>query len=151
MPRLHTFGGLKLTGLDGSGTVQRSRLALLAVLATAGERGIAREKLLALFWPDRAPEQARNALNQAVFVLRRDLGEDAIAADAGSLGINRRKIESDIADFDDALERKNWETAARLHVGPFLDGVSLREAPELEHWIDQERTRVLEGFRTAVT
>ena len=45
--RLHTFGGLGL--MDGTEVVasQRHRLALLALLAVAGERGCTRDKLMA--------------------------------------------------------------------------------------------------------
>jgi len=51
--RLSTFGGLSLTGESGPVTgaaTQRRKLALLAVLATGGERGVSRDRLLALFW-----------------------------------------------------------------------------------------------------
>src|SRR5438045_6726160 len=53
MLRLETFGGLRLT-FDGREHVQpRMRLALLARLAAAGHQGLARDEVLACFWPDR--------------------------------------------------------------------------------------------------
>ena len=60
--RLRTFGGLSLTGESGPVTgaaTQRRKLALLAVLATGRERGVSRDRLLALFWPERDAEHAR--------------------------------------------------------------------------------------------
>ena len=55
---------------------QPRRLAVLALLARAGRPGITREKILALLWPDEPEERARRSLNQAVYSLRRDLGDD---------------------------------------------------------------------------
>jgi DNA-binding SARP family transcriptional activator len=55
MLRLHTFGSCLLTW-DGprvdalSG--QRMALALLAVLAAAGEHGVSRDTLLSYLWPE---------------------------------------------------------------------------------------------------
>ena len=64
--RLSTFGGLSLTGESGPVTgaaTQRRKLALLAVLATGGERGVSRDRLLALFWPDSNAEHARHVID----------------------------------------------------------------------------------------
>ena len=58
---------------------QPRRLPVLALLARAGRPGITREKILMLLWPDEPEERARRSLNQAVYSLRRDLGdEDAL-------------------------------------------------------------------------
>ena len=76
MPRLITLGGLSVrNGTVANGLANpRSRLAILAVLAVAGDRGVRREKLAAMFWPESDDEKARNALRQALFTLKRDLG-----------------------------------------------------------------------------
>ena len=65
MFRLGSFGGLILT--DAAGEVvmpQRRRLALLALLATAGERGLSRDKVLGYLWSESSSENARHALEQ---------------------------------------------------------------------------------------
>ncbi|MFN2564352.1 MAG: winged helix-turn-helix domain-containing protein, partial [Gemmatimonadaceae bacterium] len=75
--RLRTFGGISVDGAPqalGGAATQRRPLALLALLAAAGDRGISRERLLALLWPESNTEQARNALRQTLYALRRDLG-----------------------------------------------------------------------------
>ncbi|HKH91466.1 MAG TPA: hypothetical protein VKA54_06670, partial [Gemmatimonadaceae bacterium] len=80
MIRIETFGGLSVRGADGrplSGAVaQPRRMAVLAVLARAGDRGMARERLVALLWPDADEDRARNNLAQALYALRRDMGDD---------------------------------------------------------------------------
>src|SRR5437763_1555262 len=56
------------------------RAALLAYLAAAIPRGPhRRDTLLALFWPESDAPHARAALNQALYVLRSALGDEAIA------------------------------------------------------------------------
>ena len=53
MFRLQTFGGLALTDPAGSPLpVQRRRLAILALLAAAGEAGLRRDKLIARLWSE---------------------------------------------------------------------------------------------------
>ena len=63
MLRLRTFGGLSLEGVDGQLTgraVQPRRLALLTLLAATNHgRGISRDTLQALLWPDSDAEHAR--------------------------------------------------------------------------------------------
>src|SRR6266550_65465 len=146
--RLKTFGGLALAGARGpmTGTVtQRRKLALLAVLATGREHGVSRDRLLALFWPERDAEHARHALTQALWALRHELRSDELLLGTADLRLNPALIESDVAAFEDALERGELERAAGLYTGPFLDAVHLDhgdEAPEFERWADAERTRL---------
>ena len=59
MLRLNTFGGLVLQQdgqLHTGPASQRRRLALLAVVAAAGARGVSRDKLLTLLWPESEAE-----------------------------------------------------------------------------------------------
>ncbi|MGH7461638.1 MAG: winged helix-turn-helix domain-containing protein, partial [Longimicrobiales bacterium] len=78
MLRLRTFGGLSIER-DGHVieqlSAQRKALAILAVLAAAPPAGVSRDKLLAMFWPERDADRARGALKQLLHVLRRELGE----------------------------------------------------------------------------
>ena len=58
---------------------QPKRLALLLYLTLASPRGLQRrDRLLALFWPEQEESRARNALSQALHVLRRGLGEEVL-------------------------------------------------------------------------
>jgi DNA-binding SARP family transcriptional activator len=62
MLRVHTFGGLTLTVEDAPVTgvlTQRRRLALLALLAVAGERGVSRDKLVGCLWPESEAAKAQ--------------------------------------------------------------------------------------------
>ena len=145
---LRTFGGLSLTGESGPVTgaaTQRRKLALLAVLATGGQRGVSRDRLLALFWSESDAEHARHALTQSLSALRRELGSDDLFLGSADLSLNTAVIESDVAALETALARGELERAAALYIGPFLDGIHLDHAhasPELERWVEAERSRL---------
>jgi DNA-binding SARP family transcriptional activator len=75
MLRLSALGGYALLrdGVLVDGLSDR-RLAFLSVLACAApDRGVSRDRLLLLFWPEKNEEQGKNALKQLTFALRRDL------------------------------------------------------------------------------
>lgn len=142
MFRLETLGGLSLTGEDGPvRTTQRRRLALLALLAVAGERGLSRDKLQACLWPESPSENARHALEQLLYALRRQLGDDAFLG-TNPLALNPAVIGSDVDDFQRAVEHGTFEKAAALYRGPFLDGFFLNNAPEFGRWVEAERARL---------
>jgi DNA-binding SARP family transcriptional activator/Tfp pilus assembly protein PilF len=122
--------------------VQRRRVALLALLALADERGVSRDKILGFLWPESDSEHARNLLNAAVYSLRKALGEEAIVSDAEGLRINNNLVGSDVADFNAALERDDGAAAVALYSGPFLDGFFIADAPEFERWVERERDRL---------
>jgi len=145
MLRLRTFGGLSL---DENGRaypraqIQRRRLALLALLAGAGERGLSRDKIYLYLWPESDPERARNALNQSVFAVRRDLGADVLTTAGGELRLNPDVITSDVAEFRASAEKALIERAVTLYGGPFLDGFHLADVPEFERWVTAEREQL---------
>src|SRR5438309_11488085 len=115
--RLRTFGGLSLTGESGPVTgaaAQRRKLALLAVLATGGERGVSRDRLLALFWPERDTQHARHALTQSLWALRRERGAEELVLGTTALGRNPTLIESRGFAFETASALDALPRAAAL-------------------------------------
>lgn len=150
---LHTFGGLSLENggrpvIGAAG--QRRRLALLAVLAVADERGVSRDRLCALFWPESDTERARGALKQALYALRHDVRELDLTIGTGELRLNPDVITSDVVGFERALSRGDAAAAVALYPGPFLDGIHIRDAPEFERWTDDERARLARRFHDAL-
>src|SRR5687768_15012895 len=141
MLRLLTFGGLALVRRDGSPPPRPrpQRLAILAVLAAAGSRGISRERVSALFWPDADPERARHSLRQALYALRQEVGAEVTRSEA-ILSIDGDVLASDVADFRDAMAAQDHERAAALATGSFLQGFELPASPEFDRWVDEERT-----------
>lgn len=143
---LKTFGGLTVEK-DGAActgaAAQRKHLALLALLAAAGERGVSRDKLVAFLWPERDTDSARHLLNQACYTLRRELDQPELFLGATDLlRLNPAFISSDIQTLNEALARTDLGRAVSLYAGPFLDGFYLAEAGEFERWVEAERARV---------
>ena len=153
MLRLKTFGGLSLErdGVPIEGRVtQRRRLALLAYLAAAGETPSGRDKLIALFWPERDSEHGRHCLSQAIYALRQDLTPDAVLGGIDEVRLNGAVVSSDLAEFHAALNAGDWEAAVARYRGPFLDAVHVDEAAELERWIDGQRQRLAQACADAL-
>jgi hypothetical protein len=129
--RLTTFGGVRLTqgreDLTGAATQPR-RLAILARLAVAGDRGVSRDKLLALLWPESEMDRARHVLNQLLYAQRQLFDEDSLFLGKKLLRLNPTLIWTDVAAFEVALSEQRVEDALGYHHGPFLDGFFLGNA-----------------------
>lgn len=142
---LRVLGGLSLenNGSTISGPAgQRKRLSLLAMLACAGDRGVTREKLLGVFWPESDTERARGALKQSLYTLRRELGGPEIVFGSSELRLNGAAIQCDAQLFERALAAGDLEQAVAVFSGPLLDGVHIDDAPGFERWLDVERDRL---------
>ena len=146
--RLTVLGGLTLElsgGEPPSTPVQGRRLALLALLARA-PRGVRRETLASYLWPESDPDRARNALNQAVFSLRRDLGEPALIVTGGEVRLNTEHVAVDVIEFEEALAAGLIERAVQLYAGPFLARFFLPDAGEFERWVESERAQLARRY-----
>lgn len=142
MLRIRTFGsccverdGVRLDGLSG----QRKVLALLALLAAAGERGVSRDTVVAHLWPESDEERARTSLKQLVHSLRAQLRAPDLVSSTAELRLNPERIASDVSDFRTARGRGDHASAVALYAGPFLDGFYLKDADGFERWAATER------------
>jgi DNA-binding SARP family transcriptional activator len=141
--RIITLGTLSVRGDRGTvagAAAQPRRLALLALLARAGERGVTREKLTALIWPDSDEERSRRAITQGIYALRQELGSDDTIVGVKELRLNPDLVGSDVADFSAACRGGRPEDAVRVYAGPFLDGFHLTGNDEFDRWVDAERS-----------
>ena len=134
MLRIRTLGSLSV--FDGDRTVsgaaqQPRRLAILALLARAGDRGVSRDRLLLMLWPEADEERGRRGLNQALYALRQDLGGEEVILGSKDLRLNPERIESDVLRFLEAKASGRPEEAASLWGGPFLDGFNLSGVPNV--------------------
>jgi serine/threonine-protein kinase len=153
MFRLKTFGQLTLTSeaapVPGA-ACQRKSLALLAILAASGERGISRDRLQALLWPEVEAEKVGHRLAQALYALRRELGEMVLGSTASEPRLDPRLLPTDVAEFTEALERGDLERAVGIYRGPFLDGFHLGGAPVFDRWMEEERARFSREYLSAL-
>lgn len=118
---------------------QPRRMAVLAMVARAGSRGISRDRLQATLWPDADEEQGKQALKQALYALRRDIGAGELFMGTRDLQLNPDEVASDVSEFEEALRSDQHERAVTVCEGPFLDGFRLPSVPEFEAWMEEER------------
>ena len=148
--RVQTLGGLAVFDGPrplGGNAQQPRRLAILAVLAHAGERGVSRDRLAGLLWGEVEEERARRSLNQALYALRQELGSEDAILGTRDLRLNPELIEVDLAAFETARASGALEEAARLYAGPFLGDFHLPGVPAFARWADEERARIAADYR----
>lgn len=90
---------------------RRLRAALFVYLAI--ERRVPRASLTAVFWPERNEEQARHALRQGLYDLRKTIGSGWLDATAHEVRVSP-DVRTDADAFAAALERGQLESGARL-------------------------------------
>ena len=150
MFRLGTFGGLALVDAAGDAVIpQRRPLALLALLAVAGERGLTRDKILGYLWSESSSENARHALEQLLYSMRKRVPVPLIKG-TDPLRLHLPEVDADVVEFARAVAGGDLPRAAALYRGPFLDGFYLAGAPEFERWAEQERERLAAEYNQAL-
>ncbi len=132
----------------------RKAHALLAYLALPAGRFHSREKLTALLWGDTAEVQARQSFRQALFSIRRAVGDGRalLLTQGDTIALNAELVFVDVAELESALTDGSIDglvRAATLYKGDLLDGFSVDEPP-FEEWriVERERLRerALEGL-----
>jgi DNA-binding SARP family transcriptional activator/TolB-like protein len=135
MPELRRSGDISDQVL-----VQPKRLALLAYLAAATGELQRRDRLLLLFWGDQPQARARASLRQALYFLRRSLGEDVFVTRGDEeVGLNPAEVRFDVAEFAQAMADGRPEHALSLYRGDFLADFNISDAPEFERWAGEKR------------
>jgi DNA-binding SARP family transcriptional activator/TolB-like protein len=114
-------------------------MAILALLARVGQRGMARDKVLTLLWPDAEDDRGSKALAQAIYALRKDLGADEVITGITELRLDPSHVSSDVGEFAAAVSRGDDDRAVELYTGPFLDGFHLPNANDFARWVEVER------------
>ncbi|GIV98827.1 BTAD domain-containing putative transcriptional regulator [Roseiflexus sp.] len=165
---LTLLGTLAIT-LDGqpvAGIESDKVRALLVRLALEPERAFRREALSALLWPEAAPAQAAQNLRQALYSLRRALGQAFLLTTPQTVQFNAADVKVDALTW-----RRLWsetqthrhrrretcrpclerlEQAVSLYRGDLLVGFALKDSAEFDDWLSMERERLhvqaLEAF-----
>src|SRR5262245_54214626 len=102
--RLELLGGFRLiAGSERVADVQaKKNRALIGILAMAPRQTATRERLTGLLWSDRADEQARNSLRQALVSLRKDfaaLDADPLLLTGDRVGLDPKAVSVDVVEF----------------------------------------------------
>lgn len=130
---------------------------LLIYLVLTAPHAHGRDLLSALFWPDEPEQVAKQNLRQALYLLRKVLGDDQ-AGGQPFLRITRTVVQFnpasayqlDVADFLAALAHGELETAVALYHGDLLPGFSCDSQP-VDEWLRQTRERLHQQALAALT
>lgn len=136
--RVRLLGTPAITSNGSSILVAEKHLLILAMLARSEDRCISRGKLASLIWPSVSARSARHSLSQGIYTLRKVTGANILESDNHSLRWGDASC--DVIDFEESYVRQEWESAARLYTGAFLDGLTGFGHVDLEHWIEEERS-----------
>lgn len=96
-----------------------------------------RNKLATLLWGDMLENKAKKNLRNALYQLKKTVGEDIISTpDRFIVAVNKEAItELDLFDF----KEKSAKKAVDLYQGDFLKGFLIKNASEYNDWIIEER------------
>src|SRR5437879_6582313 len=142
---LELLGTLSLrneTGPVPLAAQQKRPLGLLAMLGLAGRQGLSRDRIEAYLWPESSGARAQHALDQTVYAIRHALGRDVILATARELRLNPELVRVDVWEFEQAIRASQWTAAVGHYEGPLLDGFHFADSPELDSWIESNRSRL---------
>ncbi|MEZ4712665.1 MAG: BTAD domain-containing putative transcriptional regulator [Caldilineaceae bacterium] len=115
-------------------------IALLGYLV-AERRVLAREQLAALFWPDEPADRGKANLRRELHNLAQIL-PDCWEADRVQVAfVPTNQITIDLDTLQQYAVAGEWQAAAELLRGSFLEGIYLAESPEFESWLLGERER----------
>ena len=129
MLRLQIFGTFCASDSLGRVILVKSKKAraLLAFLALPPGKPRSREEIMALLWSERGEEQARSSLRQVLSALRKELGEETVAA-------------LQITDESVALNADCVTVNPAVAGEILLQGVHIND-PAFDEWLRGERAR----------
>ena len=145
---LSTLGSCALRAGDGThldGLIrQTKRFALLTYVACSEDRAPRRrDDLIATFWPETDKTRGMNALRQALFVIRREIGEEILTGNGSQeVSVDWSLLSSDVDSFCRAIKKGLPENALNLYKGEFLSGVHVSDAPEFCFWAEERRSEL---------
>jgi len=143
--RLRTLGEVSVETPDGQvigDLIGRPKAFAVLTYLACDRRCVLhqRDTLLAVFWPNADQEHSRNCLRQTLHTLRSCLGTHVVVGQGRTLvGIDPDMLRSDVRDFTDALDAVQLAEALEIYGGDFLSGFFIADAPDFEHWVDQEQ------------
>ncbi len=124
----------------------RKHLAVCLLLWTSPDRTCSRAELASMLWGDKDEAAARHSLNEALRVIRRTVGQEALETEGETI----RWVHDLTIDLDDftAEEGNDPMKASTLVGGAFCEGFAIEDAPAFTAWLDV--TRRAWGERIAV-
>ena len=122
--------------------------ALVLYLACNASQGVARARVLDLFWPGVAEVSRRHALRQLLYRLRRN--GVSLALDGDELEIAAAEVDSDLSALLDTDWPETASAEAVIAAASVLPGYSPALPEQYLEWLDDLRSRIGAQYRRAV-
>jgi DNA-binding SARP family transcriptional activator len=119
----------------------RKNLALLLYLSRSPDGRRSREHLIGMLWGDKPDSSARHSLNEALRVIRRSTGDGLLESAGDQVLLSRESVTVDSDMLEANIADEDWEAAAALVRGPFLEGFAVPDSSLFEDWLAAERVR----------
>ena len=116
-------------------------LALIAHLAASPNRRGSRDHSINLLWTNLDPPEARRAVRQTLWFIKRKVGDDLLVAVNDHLTLDAA-VESDRDLLMTAWHAGDFEDVVRRYTGDFLVDFAALGADEFEGWAEDERRRL---------
>jgi DNA-binding SARP family transcriptional activator/tetratricopeptide (TPR) repeat protein len=128
----------------------RKALAVLALLAMA-ERPRTRDALADMLWPDNDPDHARAALRRTLSDLRGTIGGELLEATRDHVRlVGGPGLAVDVHRFRELCREGRPDRAVEVFRGDFLEGLTVRHAPDFEDWVQIEAAGLRRELTTAL-
>ena len=141
--RLQLFGGPRLQRGDTPVRISPQELSLVALVASAGRRGMGRDELLDYLWMSGSHTTLRPRLAQILHMARQKLGCPGAIVDAGRrLVLSNEYFSTDLEEFEDALDGGRFEEAISLLSLGFLSQLRGTETHAMAQWLEDRHVQL---------
>lgn len=144
--RLLLFGSPTIEYGGDSLALPFERRSQLLVFLALKRSWVGRAELAALLWPEQDTKLAYANLRKTVFRLQSVRWSAPIEAQGAAL---RTEVETDVSDFERALQEQRIADALLLRRGELLAGFDDDGNEAWSSWLNFERDRLRVGWRTA--
>lgn len=136
MSSLRLLGPIDVYHLQAA-SLSVKQLGLLAIVADKSPRPLPRSYLGGLLWPSSSNQSARHSLSQALYSIRRGVGEGVLEADAAEIALGA--IDCDLITFHEYLAQGAYDEAAELIRGEFCERLVIPGCVEFDQWLENAR------------
>ena len=142
MIELRTLGPVEIR-VDGDEAPRelrwRKNLALLLYLVRSPGGRRSREHLIGLLWGDKPDKDARHSLNEALRVIRRTVGEDALESIGDQVALAGASVSLDLEAFEQSVSERRLDEAGSFVRGSWMEGFVVPDSIPFEDWLSAER------------
>ena len=134
--RLELFGNVRILENGRSKAIEIRRPSALLLYLAYRREWLSRDELRYLFNPDVIDSVAKRKLRIQIYRAKQVPWGKRLEVNDGQL---RFLIDSDVADFDKAIQEKNYLKAIKIYKGKLFGDSNLSNSANFSSWLEHER------------